>query len=295
MLLVGELAAIGTAFLFAVSSTLFTVAGRRAGAFAVNRARLLVAAAVAVLAHAIVYGHALPLQLPATAWYWLALSGFIGLAVGDDMLFRAFVRVGPAVSMLIFSMSPALAALLGWLFLDEALTVVEVIGAGLTLSGIAWVVSAPQASVSARRDWSGVLFAFGGAVGQAVGLVTAKIGMGYGAAPQQANTIRLVAAFASIWLLTALSGRVREVFTALRAAPSAVTPTVVAASLGPVIGVWLSLVAIERAPVGIASTLMSLTPLFVLPIARIAFHEPISKRAVTGALIAVSGVALLLL
>lgn len=298
MPLLGELAAIATALLFAVSSTLFTAAGRRAGAFAVNRSRLLVAALVAVLMHLITRGSALPVDLAAQAWLWLALSGFIGLAIGDDLLFRAFVRVGPAVSMLIFSMSPALAALFGWVALGETLSTAEILGATTTLCGIAWVVSERRATTSDPRptiDRAGLLYAFGGALGQALGLVTAKLGLNHGADPQGANTIRLVSAFVAIWLVTALTRRTGEVFAQWKRSPEAVAPTVIAATLGPVIGVWLSLVAINLAPIGVASTLMSLTPLFLLPITRVVFGDPVTRRALVGTAVAVAGVAVLIL
>jgi drug/metabolite transporter (DMT)-like permease len=47
--------------------------------------------------------------------------------------------------------------------------------------------------------------------------------------------------------------------------------------------------------VGVASTLMSLPPIFLLPIGRFVFKETISKRAVTGTIIALAGVAALFL
>jgi drug/metabolite transporter (DMT)-like permease len=65
--------------------------------------------------------------------------------------------------------------------------------------------------------------------------------------------------------------------------------------LGPVLGVWLSLLAIEHAKTGIAATLMAMVPVFILPLARYVRHEQVSPRAVLGAVIAVAGVAVLVL
>ncbi len=64
---------------------------------------------------------------------------------------------------------------------------------------------------------------------------------------------------------------------------------------GPFIGVTLSLVALGNAQVGVASTLMSLTPAFLLPFSAIVFKEPIWRRAVYGTVLALAGVALLFL
>ena len=65
--------------------------------------------------------------------------------------------------------------------------------------------------------------------------------------------------------------------------------------VGPFLGVWLSLVAIQNTSVGIASTLMSLAPIFLLPVGKIIFKEPIGWRAVAGTVLALGGVAMLFL
>lgn len=293
----GEIAAIGTAFFFAMSSTVFALAGRSAGASSVNRSRLLVAAILAIGIHWLTRGQPLPAALPAPAWMWLAVSGVIGLVLGDDLLFRAYVAIGPALSMLVFALSPAIAACLSWLLFGETLSPSEMFGIALTLSGVAWVITAPKRRPEGqtRRDYAlGLVLALGGAVGQALGLVTAKMGLMHGASPQSANCVRLVAAATVIWLVTTFSGRARRTLAMWTEHRRASAYTTIGALMGPIAGVWLSLIAIERTPIGVASTLMSLTPLFLLPIGRIVFHEPITFRALAGTLIAITGVAILL-
>ena len=67
----------------------------------------------------------------------------------------------------------------------------------------------------------------------------------------------------------------------------------IGAIIGPALGVWLSMVAIKLAPVGIASTLMALMPVTILPMTWLAYREKVSLRAIIGAVIACIGVALL--
>jgi len=301
--LTGELAAIGTAVFFAISATLFSKAGRRAGASAVNRSRLLVAAFIAIAIYGVTRGELVPAGLSITAWVWLGASGIIGLALGDDLLFRAYVVIGPALSMLVFALVPAIAAGLGWVFLGETLSGQEIFGIAVTLFGVGWVVTArkPTAAPTTRHDrqdhkghgW-GLVFALGGACGQALGLVTAKVGLSEGASPQAANCIRLLAAAVAVWLVTTLSGRARQTLRMWAHDRQASALTVAGALAGPIAGVWLSLVAINHAPLGVASTLMSLTPLFLLPIGRVVFREPVTLRAVAGTVLAIAGVAILL-
>jgi drug/metabolite transporter (DMT)-like permease len=59
--------------------------------------------------------------------------------------------------------------------------------------------------------------------------------------------------------------------------------------LGPTFGVFLVLVALETAPVGIVSALSNLKPIILVPIGFFFFHEHISRRAILGTLVAVVG------
>ncbi len=62
---------------------------------------------------------------------------------------------------------------------------------------------------------------------------------------------------------------------------------------GPFVGVWLSLVAVQLTHIGVASTLMALAPIFMLPVGRFIFKERVGWTAVVGTLVAVAGVSLL--
>jgi drug/metabolite transporter (DMT)-like permease len=293
--MLGEFAALGTAAFFGVSSTLTTLAGRRVGAGIVNRSRLLVATFLALLLHGASRGHALPLASP-TAWLWLSLSGVIGLALGDAMLFQGYVLIGPQLSMLILALAPVIAALLSAVFLDESLSLLTWAGIGITVFGIGLVVSEPGRrafSSGGRAYGAGVLYALGGALGQALGLVTAKAGLAEGVAAQSANLMRILAATVAIWTWAVLTGRLVRTYRAFASDRRAGTLMLLAAVAGPLFGVWLSLVALENAPVGVASTLMSLTPILLLPVARLLFEEPVTYRAVVGTVVALFGAALL--
>jgi len=96
-----------------------------------------------------------------------------------------------------------------------------------------------------------------------------------------------------IWLITILRGGLGRGFGALGQHPVALRTLVAGAFLGPAIGVWLSLAAVQRAPVGVASTLMALPPIILLPVDRVLFKVPIGRSAIAGTLIAILGTALL--
>lgn len=299
---IGELAALGTALAFAFGSILFTFSGRAIGSPLVNRTRLLIAIIFVLGLHWVLLGEPFPQGVSGERWFWLGISGFIGLALGDALLFQAFVMVGPRISMLIMALAPVLSVILAWLFLGESLALQDMIGITVTVSGILLVVSErtgksknDNVERSPRYYMIGLLFAFGGASGQAGGLILSKIGLANDFPALSGNLIRLTVATLLIWLFTAFRGEIVSSYRTLKANPRAMWMLTIAAITGPAIGVWLSLIAIQRAPVGVASTLMALTPVFLIPIGYFLFKERISKQAIFGTLLAFSGTAVLFL
>ena len=299
---IGEFSAIGTALSFAFGSILFTLSGRAIGSPLVNRTRLIIAAIFIIGLHWAIQGEPFPKDATSQQWFWLGLSGFIGFALGDASLFQAFVMIGPRISMLIMALAPVLATIMAWLFLGESLIMQDLMGIAVTVSGIAIVVSErtgkskhDDVEHNPRHYFIGLLFAFGGASGQAGGLILSKIGLANDFPALSGNLIRLIVATLLIWLFTAYKGQITSSYRTLRANPRPMLMLTIAAITGPAIGVWLSLIAIQKAPVGVASTLMSLTPVFLIPIGYFLFKERISKQAVFGTMFAFVGTAILFL
>jgi drug/metabolite transporter (DMT)-like permease len=296
----GELAALGTAVCWTFTSLAFEAAGRRVGSLAVNLIRLVLALGLLTAYSALVRGQALPTDATAHAWIWLSISGLVGFTIGDLCLFRAFVVIGARLSMLMMALVPLIAALTGWLLLNERLTPLDGVGMALTVSGVAWVVLERERSgdggarrASSGPSLAGVLLGLGGAAGQAVGLVLSKLGMGsYDAFA--ATQIRALAGVAGFILLFSVIGwwpRVRAALSDGRAMGG----TAVGALFGPFLGVSLSLVAIKHTHTGVAATLMALVPVLIIPASVWIKGERITRRSVGGAAVAVAGSALLFL
>jgi drug/metabolite transporter (DMT)-like permease len=91
-----------------------------------------------------------------------------------------------------------------------------------------------------------------------------------------------------------LRGRARPTFRALadRQASLAILGGAIA---GPFLGVWLSLIAVNLTQVGIAATLMALSPIFLLLPTHWIFKEQFSLQSVVGTMIAIGGVAIIFL
>ena len=183
---IGELAALGTSLCFSLSSVVFTFSSREIGSTLVNRTRLLIAILLVMLLHTLIYGQPFPVNAGNERWFWLGLSGFVGLALGDGFLFQAFILIGPRLSMLMMAMAPVLGAIMAWIFLGETLSLVEIIGILITVGGILIVVAERRGDSSAddkavstdrRRYVLGLLCGLGGGLGQAGGLILSKLGL----------------------------------------------------------------------------------------------------------------------
>lgn len=295
---VGELAALGTSLCFSFGSILFTLVGRQVGSLVVNRIRLLVAILVVILLHTLTYGLPIPIHAGTERWFWLGLSGFIGLALGDAFLFQAFILIGPRLSMVMMSLAPVLGAVLAWLFLGEVLNLLQMMGIAVTLVGIILVIAERRVKSQTetgdnRRYLIGLLCGLGGACGQAGGLVLSKIGLADGFPALSGNLMRLLIATLVIWVFAIANRQLVSSYRTVRAYPRAMLLLVGGAVLGPVLGVWLSLVAVQNTNVGVASTLSSLTPIFLIPISFVVFRERATKQAVVGTVIAVVGTIVL--
>ncbi len=293
--MIGELAALGTSLAFSFGSVFLTLAGRRVGSMVLNRTRLLFAIVFLGITHWITLGIPLPFNADPQRWLWLGLSGVVGLVLGDMFLFQAFVWIGPRLSLLMMSLVPIIAAFLAWIFLGESMKWGQIVGVVITLSGVAWVVMEQNdANKAINPNYArGILYGLGGAVGQASGLILAKNGLGGEFSPISANIIRMISAATVLWILTFVQGQAKTtVQTVVKNRPGLLF-ILLGSVFGPFLGVSLSMLAIQRTQVGVASTLMALPPVFLLPISYLVFKERYGWGVILGTFVAITGVALL--
>lgn len=292
----GELAALATACCWTVTALAFQAAGRRVGSLPVNLIRLVIAVFLLGAFTWATRGTPLPTDASRHTWVWLGLSGLAGFTIGDLCLFRAFVLVGARISMLMMTLVPIFTTIFGFLVMNEVLTPMQLAGMALTIAGVSSVVLERRKDVNGhlqRLPLKGIVLGLGGAVGQSLGLVLAKYGMGsYNAfASTQIRVLVGIIGFSVVFTATGRWPRVRAAFADHRAMKS----ISLGAFFGPFIGVSLSLLAVQYTEAGVAATLMSLTPVLIIPLSVMLYREHVAWLAVVGAAVAVCGSALLFL
>lgn len=294
---IGEIAALATAFCWTITALAFESASKKVGSIAVNIIRLVMALVLLSLYSWFTRGLLFPLDADARTWYWLILSGFIGFVVGDLFLFEAFARIGSRISMLIMTLVPPITAILGWFILGEVMKPTHLAGMLATIGGISLVIFQRSKPGTPKSFFNypikGLFFAFLGAVGQAGGYVLSKYGMGE-FDPFAATQIRVIAGIFGFTIVIGFFRRWKSVFGAVKQR-NPMLLMLLGATFGPFLGVSLSLMAAQHTSTGIASTIMAIAPILIIPPTLILFKQPVTWKELVGAAISVGGVSLFFL
>jgi drug/metabolite transporter (DMT)-like permease len=292
----GELAALATAVFWTVTALSFEAASKRIGSLSVNMIRLVFAFVFLMLFNIVSRGKALPLDASSHAWIWLSISGLIGFVFGDYFLFRAYAMISSRIAMLIMTLVPPITALIGWVFLGEKMIPLHILGMALTLSGISMAIFTRPVNgrkVKFTYPVKGILFALGGAVGQAVGLVMSKYGMGsYDAFA--ATQVRIIAGMLGFAIIILVLNKTKLIRKAIKD-KEGMKATTLGSFFGPFLGVSFSLLAVKYTETGIASTIMAIVPILIIPPSIIMFKQKFNTLEIFGAIISVGGVVLMFL
>ncbi|HCY75635.1 MAG TPA: EamA family transporter [Ignavibacteriales bacterium] len=289
----GELSALLTAFLWSGTSFAFSSAAEKIGSLQLNINRMILAS-VFLIATIFIMGY--DFDLSNSQFTNLVISGIIGLVIGDSFLFKSYQMIGARISMLLMALSPGMSTLLAFIFLDERITLLGMLGIFITITGIALVVLERNANSKYTVTGLGIFYGVMGALGQSAGLIFAKFAFTEGHITGFVATFIRVFSSVIIFLpIMLLLKKYKNPYKLFNKDKSAFGVTLIGTILGPFLGITFSLIAVENTKVGIAATLMSTMPIIMLPMVKYIYKENLSWRAILGAVIAVLGVALIFL
>ncbi|MCK5671954.1 MAG: DMT family transporter [Spirochaetales bacterium] len=291
-LLLGYLFAIITAACWTQNSIIYTFVGNRVGSSTVTHIRLWIAFPAAVIINLLFTGSILPINFSTLSYIFIGSSGFFGFFIADLFIFKAFQHLGARKTMVIMTLSPIFAAVISWIVFTEILSLIQISGILITITGVMVVilVESRKSDEKPRPIW--IIFALAGAITQAIGMVLATAGLSEGIHPISANVVRIGSGLGGLAVFTLLRGKFITDFKKMEDRRSLYL-LFAAAMVGPVFGMLLALYAFSWAPVGIVTTLMQLTPIMLLPIDRFYLKKHIPTGAVWGTLVAVAGAGIL--
>ncbi|MEC5125174.1 DMT family transporter [Verrucomicrobiales bacterium BCK34] len=300
------IAAVITTFLFACSAVTGQRVAMRLGGIRGNLVRLFIACAVLGLLVLLFYRDA----IRAETFGWFFLSGLIGFGVGDVALFLAYERIGSRLTILLnLCLAPLFAMGLEWLWLGNGLPPSVIAGAFLIVTGVVMAIrpGAKSRQVRERRGSFGVgiLAAITAGCGQGTGAVVsrkaeavaAEFGVASSGISAAFQRVSAGLAFAAIVvILLHYLGYKKERAPWQNPFQRDLLPWLLGAALfGPVIGVSCFQWALQSLESGIVLSVVALTPIVMMPLARITEGDHPSKLAILGAVVAVGGVILLYL
>jgi drug/metabolite transporter (DMT)-like permease len=291
----GEFSALLTALLWSASSIIFAEATQRIGSVQLNINRLFVAALLLIIT---IFIGGIPYELSFKQLLFLSVSGIIGLTIGDTFLFKAYQHIGARFSMLLMALSPGMTAILGYFFLSERISLLGIFGMIITLGGIALVILERQETPTSKYKISriGIIYGVLGALGQAGGLIFAKLAFNEGEIHGFVATfIRIASSIFVLFPILLMARRFKNPIKLYKNDLKSLGLTIAGSIVGPYFGITFSLIAIVHTKVGIAATLMSTMPIIMLPMIKYVYKEKLTYRSITGAVIAVVGIAILFL
>ncbi|MGY5451264.1 DMT family transporter [Agarivorans sp. MS3-6] len=294
-----EWLALLAAALWAFTSLISVTPSRQLGAFAYSRWRMGLVS-IMLLSAAVFNNQWQMISIEQAGLF--ALSGFVGVFVGDTALFACMNRLGPRRASLLFACHAAFSAFLGvWLF-NEALFGWSLLGAACLFLSVVLAVSFGRKSE--QHSWEtisgpvsiAVALGLTAALCQSIGTVMLKPMMSNPELaqidPVAGSALRMTSAFAAHWLLW-LSGHKM----ARAQAPLSRPLFLMIASngfLAMAVGMTLMLYALRYGDLSVVALLSSTSPVLVLPLLWIVTKQAPTRSAWLSASLCLLGSALLI-
>jgi drug/metabolite transporter (DMT)-like permease len=236
------------------------------------------------------------------------LSGLAGIGLGDTAYFQALPRLGSRRTVLLSQCLIApFATLIEWLWLGTRLNLAEIFCVAVILTGVV-VALAPgdHLKIAPRRLGIGILASTIAALGGAFGAVLSRkayfVAHAAGEHPDPGTTgyQRVIGGTVALGLIFLIvkwrhtrrrgdDAQMKDSFSSREKLK--LWPWVLVNSLaGQTVGVSCMQWALESTPTGIVTAIIAMTPIVMLPLARVFEGEKITARSLTGGLIAVAGV-----
>ena len=308
-------AALLAAIFWAIATRIFSNLGKNLNPAGLNSAKSTLAVVLLMLTlvgRSLLTGQSW-LNLPATEMGVLALSGVLGIGLGDTAYFGAINRLGPRQTLVLDAAAPIMTTVLAWILLQERLTPLTLLGMAIATGGVTWTLSERTSAASYPTQspltvkLQGIGWGLVSALSQSGGVVVARWALVMGDVdPLESALVRLVAgSVAAVVIATLfrfktptpqtpsiLLNKILDNWRTNKAIFSLGIQLLLATILGTYLGIWLQQTALKFTLAGIAQTCLATSPIFILPILYLS-GDRLSFRAIAGALITVIGIVIL--
>lgn len=292
---VGELSALACAIIWSVTAFIYKEASGKMSSLQINAIRLITSSVYLIV---LVFGFTGLSEMSATQFVLLAVSGLVGLVLGDTFIFKSYELMSPRLTSLFLTVNPAMAAIIAFIWLGEGLSLTSVVGIGITISGIAIVLAegASGEKLFSKISKRGILFCVFSTFFNAIQLTMTKEVFQLGNGNIDALSVALIRICSATLLVYPVAFAMKKdlsIRKVVRREPAMTLKLAVASFFGTFIAIALSYVAVVKTEIGVAATLMSTTPILMIPVSRYLYKEKPTWHSIVGAVVAVGGVAIL--
>ena len=285
----GAVCALASAFTWAVTSLLVRTVSPPLSSVTVSAVRALLGGGLLLAWVLVTGGFGRLAAIGETNFLLLAISIVVAIALGDVMFFESARFLGLARAMTVSMVYPLMSAGFAAIFLGEPLSPRVGAGSVVTLTGLVLIVrSRDGEQVRKERLGVGLAAAFIAAVAWAASLLVLKPAMGT-LDPVTAQSVRLPLAALVLFATPWGWGAPRQVLGADRSTLWRVALLGIVTAGSSV----LFVTSVKWADVAVAAVLSSTAPLFALPLGLIFLGERVTRSALAGTALAVTGVALI--
>jgi drug/metabolite transporter (DMT)-like permease len=288
----GEILSLATAVLWALAIVLFKKSGEHVHPIALNTFKDILAA-ILYLPTLYLAGMSLNQPFPASDYWLLVASGVIGLAIGDTLLFQSLNMIGASASALVSTLYSPFIIALGFLWLGETLTGLQLVGVAMILAAVfeaTYVRERGPVPVERRRRLLGIAVGVAAMAAMAVGVVMVKPVLDR-APLLWAVEIRMIGGAAALVLYLVFHPRRRRIMRTLLVRESRAA-TLASSVIGGYVAMMCWLGGMKYTDVSIASALNQTSTIFVLLFAALILRERITPARVAAILAAFAGATL---
>ncbi len=294
----GEAGAALSALLWGSSGIVIALIRPPLSAPAINLGKNVVATVCFVAALWAWSGSPVPQGLDARGLWVFGASGFLGLAICDTFLMRSLLDIGPQRMSLVFLLVPVLTGLIAMAPpFSETPPLLAWLGMGICIAGIGIaLLRHAERAVDPARFRRGVRSAVLAAVFQAIAILLARYGLSVRTYPiLDSATVRMASGTIGLAIIGLFLGRLGTWTFELRRKRAA-WMLFCASFFGTFLGILTNQFGVAwSAHAGVAATLNSLMPIYLMPLSMLFLGERFGRREVFATVIAVVGVALMVM
>jgi len=289
----GEIAAICAAIVWALATWIYSQFSHRFTAMQLNILKGCIASLMMLVV--LPFGAMPESSIETTHLVVLAISGVIGIAIGDSAYFASLKRIGANKTLLLESLAPPLSGVLALVALGSVLSIQSWLGVLITTLSVTFVIFQPDTANPSKANWVGIGYGLLASVCQASGVVISHYVLVAGDLPPLLGAlIRLSVGVLAVAVVIQfiekrpfadIKQHVRELTR-----PSFLW-LLAAIFVGTFLALWLQQIALKHANPAIAQTLIATSPLFMLFI-YLFKGEKVTVKSALGTLAAIGGISL---